>query len=171
MIRSYDVLRRSFIDALHTGALAAGWLSLLLVLVHLAAPHVRAADPQFVGILAELAKDDVARQLGLSDETRTKLNELIDRREEEVVQLVLKIMDLPADEQEKRLAPFRRESEEQGLALLDERQRAIILGLYPVQGEGRTLEKVGTYHSLSKERVRQIKNTAAAELRSAFTRP
>ncbi|MCH8144969.1 MAG: hypothetical protein IIA55_09645, partial [Gemmatimonadetes bacterium] len=86
--------------------------------------RVLAADPQFVGILAELAKDDVAQRLGLSDLQRSKLDALIDQREEEVEQLVLKIMDLSAADQEKQLAPFRQESEKQGLALLDDKQRA-----------------------------------------------
>ena len=116
MIRFFDVLRQS--------AQAVGWFVLLLALAHLVVPRAHAADPQFVGILAELAKDDVAKQLGLSDDQRTQLNALIDRREEEVVPLALKIMDLPAAEQEKQLAPFRRESEQQGLALLNDDQRA-----------------------------------------------
>ena len=108
-----------FLDVIRQAAQAAGWFALLFVLVHLVTPRVRAADPEFVGILAELAKDDVAKQLGLSDDQRTQLNALIDRREEEVVPLALKIMDLPAAEQEKQLAPFRTESEQQGLAFHD----------------------------------------------------
>jgi type II secretory pathway component GspD/PulD (secretin) len=113
-----------FLNVLRPAAQVAGWLALLFVFVHLVAPRVRAADPEFVGVLAELVKDDVAKRIGLSDDQRAKLSALIDRREEEFIPLGLKIMDLPAAEREKQIAPFRQESEKQGLALLDDKQRA-----------------------------------------------
>jgi len=54
---------------------------------------------------------------------------------------------------------------------LEERPCSILTQLHPMDGTSRTLEMVGTLHSLSKERIRQIKNTATAEIRSAFSRP
>ena len=52
-----------------------------------------------------------------------QLTELIDRRENEVLELTLLVKGLPAAEQEAKLKPFREESEQQGLKLLSETQR------------------------------------------------
>ena len=87
---------------------------------------VRAADPAFVGSLALAVDEEGVRRLGLSDETRQKLLELIDRREQEAVSLALSIKDLPPGERSLRLAPFVKESERQGLALLTLEQRAVL---------------------------------------------
>ena len=44
-----------------------------------------AAEADFVGLLAMAVDEDVAGQIGLTDETKTKLKELIDRRVDEAI--------------------------------------------------------------------------------------
>lgn len=86
--------------------------------------EMRATDPTFVGSLALAVEKDVAEQIGLSDEIRVKLQDLIDRREEEALELALEIKDLSAEEKDAKLAEFVAESEKQGLALFDETVKA-----------------------------------------------
>ncbi len=81
-----------------------------------------AAEPEFVGILAIAEEEDVAKALGLTDQQKSNLLKVIDRREDEALELALELRDLSLDEREKRLAPFRQESEKQGLAVLTEEQ-------------------------------------------------
>jgi type II secretory pathway component GspD/PulD (secretin) len=100
----------------------AAALSLLLVLPLFNSSAI-AADSAFVGILALAVDDAASKQLELSDETKAKLIELIDKREEEALGLALAIKDLPADQRAARLAPFVAESERQGLELLSDAQR------------------------------------------------
>lgn len=82
-----------------------------------------AADPAFVGVLALAVDDQVAERIGLTGQTKAKLLELIDRREEEAIEMVLTIRDLSAAEQVAKLSPFVAESERQGLELLSVAQR------------------------------------------------
>lgn len=82
------------------------------------------ADPAFVGKLALAVDPDVARELGLSEETRKRLLEIVDQREQEAVALVAKLKGQPAAKQAEALAPFVAESEKIGLALLDDSQIA-----------------------------------------------
>src|SRR5262245_42380311 len=95
----------------------------LLILAGLAglAP---AADPAFVGKLALIVDPEVAKELGLNDETKKKLIELIDKREQEAVALVAKLKSQPQNKQAEALAPFAAESEKIGKALLDDNQWA-----------------------------------------------
>ena len=85
-----------------------------------------AADATFVGSLATIVEDDVAAALKIDKETLGKLNTLITDREDEALELVLKINDLPRAEQDAKLAPFVVESERRGLALLTDTQRALL---------------------------------------------
>jgi len=84
-----------------------------------------AAEPEFVGVLALAVEEEVADELKLSEGQREKLKEYIAAREDsdELTELVLAINDLSPAEREARLAPFRRESEIQGLSLLTTQQR------------------------------------------------
>ncbi len=95
--------------------LCLGWLS-----------AAQAADATFVGMLALAVEEEGVRRLGLSEDVRTRLVELIDRRERQALGLALEIKDLPADEIRERLAPFVAASERQGLALLSAEQRSIL---------------------------------------------
>ena len=86
----------------------------------------RAADPTFVGNLAFAVDEEGVKRLGLSDEVKQKLIELIDRREREALNIALQVKDLPPPERAARLAPFVAESERQGMALLTVGQRSIL---------------------------------------------
>jgi RNA polymerase primary sigma factor len=50
--------------------------------------------------------------------------------------------------------------------ILDERERQIIEDYYGISGTPRTLEDIGSDFSLTKERVRQIKEKALRKLRN-----
>lgn len=89
-------------------------------------PSAFAADPAFVGKLAFAIDDDGVKRLGLSDEVKRKLLDLINRRENEAVDFALKLKDLPPPERARQLAPFVAESERQGMALLTVQQRAVL---------------------------------------------
>jgi type II secretory pathway component GspD/PulD (secretin) len=84
----------------------------------------RAADPAFVGKLALIADPEVAKDLGLTDDTKKKLLELIDKREQEAIGIAAKLKGQPAAKQAEALAPFVAESEKMGKALLDDTQLA-----------------------------------------------
>jgi DNA-directed RNA polymerase sigma subunit (sigma70/sigma32) len=52
------------------------------------------------------------------------------------------------------------------LALLDDRERLVVTLRFGLdQGEPRTLEEVGTYFDLTRERIRQIEAKAMTKLR------
>jgi len=104
----------------------AGWLVLALAVILATtrfSSRAAAADPAFVGVLAIAMEDGVAARLGLSDEAKAKLTELINLREDEALGIVMANKDLPPFEQTARLVPFVKESERQGFALLTVIQR------------------------------------------------
>lgn len=119
-------LRTSFAGLVPTTA------TIVVLLISSSCP---AADPAFVGKLAFAIDDDGVKRLGLSDEAKRKLIELIDRREREALNLALELKDFPPPERAKRLAPFVAESERQGMAILTIEQRAI-LGKIDVARQG-----------------------------------
>jgi len=82
-----------------------------------------AADPTFVGVLALALDKDVADRLGLSEEVRGRLRQLVNEREDTALDIVLAIKDLPPMIQTARLTPFVEESERLGFALLTLPQR------------------------------------------------
>lgn len=106
----------------HTRWLGCGIVLAAVACLSLAA-GAAAADPAFVGKLALAVDPGVSAELGLSDEVKTKLIALIDARENEALELVAEIKDLPQAEREAKLAPFVAESEKQGQELLSEEQR------------------------------------------------
>lgn len=85
--------------------LVFGWCFTALAL--LANAFAFAVDPAFVGKLALLADPEVAKELGLSDDTKKKLADLINQREQEATALVAKIKSLPAAKQAEQLAALR----------------------------------------------------------------
>ncbi len=122
--------------------------------------YSQAADPAFVGTLALAVEDEVAERLGISDETRAKLLELVDRRENEALEMVLSIKDLPPSVQTERLLPFVSESERMGLALLTVAQREKLRQVR-IAREGMTaLEEPGLAEALglSDEQKATVKN-------------
>jgi type II secretory pathway component GspD/PulD (secretin) len=85
-----------------------------------------AADPTFVGKLAYAVDKEGSQRLGLSEEVKQKLLDLIDRRHRTALNLALELKDLPKDDVAARLAPFVAESERQGMALLSDGQQRIL---------------------------------------------
>ncbi len=51
----------------------------------------QAADPTFVGKLAYAVDDEGSKRLGLSDEAKQQLIQLIDRREQEALSIALEL--------------------------------------------------------------------------------
>jgi type II secretory pathway component GspD/PulD (secretin) len=109
-----------FARSVVVSAALAGWLTTVDCLTN---GQVQAADPAFVGGVALALDGDVAKQLGLSPEVLEKLQAIADQRENQALELALKIKDLPADQQALELKPFVAESEKLGLALLTDEQR------------------------------------------------
>ncbi|MEX0819329.1 MAG: hypothetical protein WD070_07040, partial [Pirellulaceae bacterium] len=91
-----------------------------------AASVSQAADPTFVGRLAYAVDDAGVKRLGLSDEVKQQLLEIIDRRERDALNIALELRELPPAEVKARLAPFVAESERLGMALLTVEQRDIL---------------------------------------------
>lgn len=87
---------------------------------------VAAADATFIGALALAVEEEGVRRLALTEETRAKLLQLIDRREQEALNLALTLRDLPPAERTARLTPFVRESERLGMELLTLEQRNVL---------------------------------------------
>src|SRR5689334_18336089 len=83
-----------------------------------------AADSMFVGKLALLEDPEVAKELGLADDTKAKLKELINNREKEAIDKVAKLKGQPQAKQFQEMAPFAAESEKLGMALLTDAQIA-----------------------------------------------
>lgn len=79
-----------------------------------------AAVPELVGKLA-LAVDH-ADEIGLSDSARERLEQLISARTDEGLELLLEVKDLPASEQDEKLAPYRAQTERLGRQLLSAEQ-------------------------------------------------
>lgn len=78
--------------------------------------------PELVGVLHLAAENEVAKSLELTDEQRTKLQELFDQREDKGTELLLDAKDLPVAERDAKLAPFRQDSEKLGKAILNPKQ-------------------------------------------------
>ncbi len=87
------------------------------------ANRVLAAEADLVGVLALAVEDAAVDELQLTEAQRKALLGLIDAREAEAVELVLRIKGLPQEQSAAQLAAFRRESETRGLALLTAQQR------------------------------------------------
>jgi len=121
------------VHKLSTWKHSIGWLA-LAVGATLAMPgpssNATAADPSFVGALAIAVESDVAKRLELSEEVKANLVELINRREDQALEIVLANKDLPPFEQTARLVPFVAESERQGFALLTVPQREKLQQIY-----------------------------------------
>ena len=83
-----------------------------------------AAEPEFVGVLALALEKEVAEQLPLKPEQREKLLKVVEQRENDVLDIALKLRNASPAEREAALGPFRRDSETAGLKLLDDAQRA-----------------------------------------------
>ncbi len=103
------------------------WCRILLPCFFLLATALQpatAADPAFVGVLALAIEDDVAREIGLTPEVHDKLKKLVARRENEAVDFVLQIRELPPEVRAERIREYATKIEREGLALLSLDQRS-----------------------------------------------
>ncbi|MFM2094144.1 MAG: hypothetical protein RIS70_1268 [Planctomycetota bacterium] len=140
--------------------LAAGavWLALVSISMQI----TRAADAAFVGVLALASEDSVARKLGLSDEVRQQLAQIVQQRETAALELALELKGLAPAERTAKLAPFVAESEKQGLALLTDAQKQQLEQLRIAKAGLLTLleSKVADEVGLSDEQKTQIAELA-----------
>lgn len=90
----------------------------------------KSADPAFVGSLALLVEDSVADELKLSPQQREQLKALVEKRESAALELALASKQLTPEERDRQVSAFAKESEQQGLQILNDEQRA---GLGKVQ--------------------------------------
>ncbi|MCA9132895.1 MAG: hypothetical protein KDA45_07060, partial [Planctomycetales bacterium] len=77
-----------------------------------------------VGVLPEMLKPEVAEKLGLSDEQREQVQQLIKMRGMAAIGLGQALREAPRDQQEQLRLEFNAESERLGFELLDEQQQA-----------------------------------------------
>lgn len=134
-------------------------LAIILAMVSLLPwKSVNAADPAFVGKLALVANPDIAKEIGLSDEVRSQLIALIDKRETEAIELLAEVKDLPEDQKQAKLAEFVAESEKQGLDLLTDEQKAALdkSGVAKAGMLGLADEKLASELKLTAEQKGQI---------------
>lgn len=76
-----------------------------------------------IGVMAEAVKPEVADKLQLTEEQRTKIGDLIKRRQSEMIGLAQKLRESPPDQKERMRNEFRQETERLGYAILDVQQR------------------------------------------------
>lgn len=88
----------------------------------LAANYVTAQD--YVGVLPEMLKPDVAKRLELTDEQVSEVRKLISQRTSGAIGLSQLVREAPPAEQKQMRAEFNAESEKLGFALLNEKQQA-----------------------------------------------
>ena len=77
-----------------------------------------------IGVIAEAVKPEVADKLKLSDDQRTQIQQLLKRRESEMIGLAQQLRESPPDQRQKLRTDFRAETEKLGFAILDANQRA-----------------------------------------------
>lgn len=100
--------------------------ALLAAVVCLQPFSTRAADATFVGILALAVEEKTASKLELTDEVKEKLAALIEKRENEALELAVELKGLSEEERSEKLAPFVAESEKEGLKLLTAEQQSTL---------------------------------------------
>ncbi|MGQ9604814.1 MAG: secretin N-terminal domain-containing protein [Thermogutta sp.] len=100
---------------------AAAWFALAAVICATAG---RAAEREVVGVLALALEPEIAQQIGLTPAQLAQINQIVVDREAEVLDIAADFRGLTPDERFAKLAPFRKETEEKGLAILSPQQRA-----------------------------------------------
>ncbi|MDH3540206.1 MAG: RNA polymerase sigma factor RpoD [Acidimicrobiia bacterium] len=110
-------------------------------------------DPERVTELRRIAQDPVSLESPLGTEEESTLGDFVEDRE----------ADVPVE-----VASFKLLQEYIALALeeLNERERQVLVMRFGLEdGKVRTLEEVGTYFGVTRERVRQLETKALAKLR------
>ena len=104
-----------------------------------------------IGVIAEAVKPEVAAKLKLTDDQRAQIQQLLKRRESEMIGLGQQLRESPPDQRQKLRSDFRAETERQGYAILDADQRTKL--------EKLRIEKLGLL-ALAEPGVAQILNLA-----------
>lgn len=101
------------------------WLAVWFTLATVTCATVgRAAEREVVGVLALALEPEIAQQIGLTPTQLAQINQIVVDREAEVLDIAADFRGLTPDERFAKLAPFRKETEEKGLAALSPQQRA-----------------------------------------------
>ena len=95
----------------------------------------QASAQDYVGVLPELLKPEVSQKLGLIDEQRSQIQEVMRARMSAVIGLGKELREAPADEHDRLRSEFSSEWEEMGFELLDPEQQNL-LAKYRVQWMG-----------------------------------
>jgi hypothetical protein len=113
--------------------------------------------------LAIAVSDDGARRLGVTDDVKQKLRELVEMREREALSAALQIKDLPTEQIAAKLAPLIAETERQGMELLTVDQRARLEQLRIAEAGMSTLAEpdVASVISLSDQQRKQVQDLIA----------
>jgi type II secretory pathway component GspD/PulD (secretin) len=83
----------------------------------------QSADPAYLGMISLLTEDGVPQQLSLSPEQQQQILQLIAQREAAALELAMESKALEAAERQSRQAAFVAESEQAGLAILNDEQQ------------------------------------------------
>lgn len=83
-----------------------------------------ARGQEYVGVLPEMLKPEVAEKIGLSDEQRAEIDRLIKSRISAAIGLSQQLREAPLNQHDKLREDFGRESEALAYELLDESQKA-----------------------------------------------
>ncbi|MCC7334353.1 MAG: hypothetical protein IT422_04630 [Pirellulaceae bacterium] len=102
----------------------AGWLAACLMLT--CAFTTQGVGQDYVGVLPEMLKPEVSQKLGLSEEQRESIQQLIRARMSAVIGLGQALREAPADTHDQLRSEFNAESERLGFALLDSEQQNLL---------------------------------------------
>lgn len=105
----------------------------------------------YIGVLPEMLRPEISEKLGLTDEQRDQIVELVNRRRNAVLGLAAQMREAPLDQQAALREEFTAESERMGSELLNEEQRNL-LAKYRVEWMGML--------SLADPNIAQILNLA-----------
>ncbi len=103
----------------------SGKLGLLALLGLLASASLAPAQDT-IGVVAEAIKPEVADKLKLTEEQRTKMRELLNRRQSDLIELSRQLRETPPDQKQVKRVEFREETERMAYALLDVEQRGML---------------------------------------------
>lgn len=101
-----------------------GWLAACILLA--CAVTTQGAAQDYVGVLPEMLKPEVSQKLGLSEEQREGIQQLIRARMSAVIGLGQALREAPADTHDQLRSEFNEESERLGFALLDPEQQNLL---------------------------------------------
>jgi type II secretory pathway component GspD/PulD (secretin) len=137
----------------------------LLAIAAFAANRADAANPEWVGILAEAVQPNMAAELGLSKDQVSKLNSLIEKREADALNIAAALRELPPSERTSKLRDKVRELELEGYRELSIQQRAKLerIRLSKIGLVSLTEAEVSDALGLSQGQIEQIQQILGAK--------